>query len=323
MHRLGIFRRPVRPWIDKANSLLLALFLLVPVAHAEQETGADKSADLEYWLSKLAQAATELEYSGLVTFEHAGMLETLQVVHAVRDGGQVERVHYLTGEPRELISYGNNVNCLNRDDPAARASLWSWSRVRQQEMRQNYQFILHGEERIANRETLVIEARPRDGHRLRMLVNLDRETGLPLKTMLVNSRSRVLERYQFVQLDLSPVEDDELQPESADARRIDNNGPCDIAQSRWGLTWLPNGFKQVAVKALADGDMLVYSDGLSVFSVFVQRLVDLGFRGVAERGATVAYMERTEIDGTHYTVTVVGEIPATTAQQLAQGVSTQ
>ncbi len=312
MHSLGYMR--------KANSVLLALLLLVPVARAsEEQRQPEESEQLEHWLGKLSRAVTELEYRGLVTFEHAGMLETLQVVHAVRNGEQIERVRYLSGEPRELVSRGFSANCRRGDNPMARAALWS--RAGQAEVQNAYQFFLHGEERIADRDTVVIEARPRDKHRLGMVVSLDRETGLPLKSMLVGEQGRVLERYQFVRLDLSPLPESALKPQSASARRIDNSGACATAQSRWQLRWIPDGFKSVATHTLPDGDMLVFSDGLSVFSVFVQQLGrELEFKGRAIRGATVAYMDRLEVDDTSYTVTVVGEIPDDTARLLARAV---
>ena len=277
---------------------------------------------VEHWLGKLATAVSELEYRGLVTFEHAGVLETLQVVHAVRDGQQVERVRYLSGEPRELISHGSSKNCEGVSGLLSRVSLWS--RAGQEDVQRAYYFMLRGEERIADRDTVVIEARPRDRHRLGMVVNLDRETGLPLKSMLFGADGKVLERYQFVQLDLSPIEDSDLQAESAAARQIDHSGPCASAESRWQVRWLPEGYKPVAVRTLADGDMLVFSDGLSVFTVFVQRLgPELNFKGRAIRGATVAYMDHIEVEGVDYTVTVVGEIPDTTAQLVARAVSAE
>ncbi|AMX02264.1 MucB/RseB C-terminal domain-containing protein [Microbulbifer thermotolerans] len=301
--------------VIKANSLLLALFLLAPASRAQ-----DGEVPVEHWLGKLARAVSELEYHGLVTFEHAGMLETIQVVHAVRDGDSVERVRYLSGEPRELISHGSARGCEEPTSPVARTALWT--QAGQQKVQRNYQFILRGEERIADREAVVIEARPRDHHRLGLVVSLDRETGLPLKSMLVSAKGRVLERYQFVQLDLSPVQDADLQPHSKDARRIDNRNPCANAQSRWQLRWLPDGFQAVLVKPLSDGDMLVFSDGISVFTVFVQRLSPkLEFKGRAIRGATVAYMDRLVVDGVNYTVTVVGEIPDTTARRVAGAVA--
>lgn len=295
-----------------------------PIAGSQQPlTGSQQPLNsVEHWLGKLATAVSELEYRGLVTFEHAGMLETLKVVHAVRDGQQVERVRYLSGEPRELISHGNSKNCEGVSGLLSRVSLWS--RAGQEDVQRAYYFMLRGEERIADRDTVVIEARPRDRHRLGMVVNLDRETGLPLKSMLFGAEGKVLERYQFVELDLSPIEDSDLQPESAAARRIDHSGPCASAESRWQVRWLPEGYKPVAVRTLADGDMLVFSDGLSVFTVFVQRLgPEVNFKGRAIRGATVAYMDHIEVEGVDYTVTVVGEIPDSTAQLVARAVSAE
>ncbi|WKD50900.1 MucB/RseB C-terminal domain-containing protein [Microbulbifer spongiae] len=276
--------------------------------------------EVEQWLGKLAQAMNELEYSGLVTFEHAGLLETLQVVRAVRGGEQVERVRYLSGAPRELISYGSGGHCAYDASPSIRATLLN--AAGQQQVQRAYQFILRGKERIADRESVVIEARPRDRYRLGLVVSLDRETGLPLKSMLVSTQGRVLERYQFVQLDLSPVKDSALQAVSSHARRIDNRNGCDTSQSRWQVRWLPEGFRVVSVKPLPDGDMMVFSDGLGVFTVFVQRLgPELeDFKGRAIRGATVAYMDRMEVKGVPYTVTVVGEIPDATARRVASSI---
>ncbi|WP_444931762.1 MucB/RseB C-terminal domain-containing protein [Microbulbifer sp. SSSA002] len=284
-------------------------------------SGAADSNEIEHWLAKLAKAVTELEYSGLVTFEHAGLLETLQVVHGVREGEQVERVRYLSGEPRELISHGSAGNCDISTSPRNRAT--AWSSVGQQQVQRAYQFILRGEERIADREAVVIEARPRDRYRLGLVVSLDRQTGLPLKTMLVSTKGRVLERYQFVQLDLSPVEDAALQAVSSNARRIDNRNDCTASQSRWQVGWLPEGFRVVSVKPLSDGDMMVFSDGLGVFSVFVQRLGSEleDVKGRAMRGATVFYVDRLELEGVAYTVTVVGEIPDATARRVASSIS--
>nr|WP_255775578.1 MucB/RseB C-terminal domain-containing protein [Microbulbifer sediminum] len=290
--------------------------LAVPGAGQEPRAQTDS---VEYWLGKLSAAVGNLEYSGLVTFEHQGMLETLQVFHAVRDGEQVERVRYLSGEPRELISHGTGSACNRVVSPLGRTN--QWSSIDGQGSG-SYHFILRGGERIADRDTVVIEARPRDQHRLGVFLNLDRETGLPLKSILVGAQGKVLERYQFVQLDLSPISDADLQPGSADARRIDNRHACESAQTRWQLGWLPDGYQRVAVRTLADGDMLVFSDGLSVFTVFVQRLgPELEYKGRAIRGATVAYMDRVQVEGTNYTVTVVGEIPDATAQRLAGSVA--
>lgn len=292
---------------------------------APSETVTDpqaREAEIQALLGKLSNAVTNLEYRGLVTFEHVGVMETLEVVHGIRNGEPVERIRFLTGAPREMVSRGHDAQCRRDGSPLSRAGLWS--NMGLQNVQGNYQFLLRGEERIADRETVVLEARPRDMHRFGMVVSVDRETGLPLKSLLVAPAGRVLERFQFVELDLAPVADSDLQPHTDSARESDSTGHCGSLVSRWQLGWVPNGFKAVAARELADGEMQVFSDGLSAFTVFVQKLgPNMNYRGRAVRGATVAYMDHIEINDEHYTVTVVGEIPDNTAQLVAKSVKNQ
>ncbi|MBN8431177.1 MucB/RseB C-terminal domain-containing protein [Microbulbifer salipaludis] len=341
----------------KANSLLLAFLLaavpLFPSASAQSAAqeqapqssapvagsnpdGAAQAADpgdgvpagqdvpvpdveTEALLAKLADAVTNLEYRGLVTFEHVGVMETLEVVHGVRDGEQIERIRYLTGAPRELVSRGADAQCRRDGSPLSRTGLWSSAGL--QNVQNIYRFLIRGEERIADREAVVLEARPRDPHRFAVVISVDKETGLPLKSMLVAPAGRVLERFQFVEVDLAPIKDSELQPQSDDARESDGSGKCDSLSSRWQLGWAPTGFRAVATRALSDGEMLVFSDGLNAFTVFVQRLApEMNYTGRAVRGATVAYMDHLEVDGVRFTITVVGEIPDNTARLVARSV---
>lgn len=313
----------------KASSLLLALLLLAPAANAEPLATADiqpipvtAEHEVEHWLNKLVLARSSLEYRGLVTFEHSGMLETLRLVQGVRDGRLIERLRYLSGEPREVISYGPSADCHRDASPLAPSALWS--SAGQQRIQRQYAFILGGRERIADRETIAIELRPRDRHRLGVLMNLDAETGLPLKSILVGPEGRMLERYQFVELDFSPLDNSALQPESAQVRKIDNSDSCDNAPTRWQLNWIPAGFELMAVRGLEDGEMLVYSDGLNAFSVFVQQLTaQIDVNGRAIRGATTIYMDHFELADRRYTITVVGEIPDNTAQLIAGSIATK
>mgnify|MGYP000451120337 CR=1 FL=1 len=293
------------------------------VPNAEDSTAyVSPATDLETQalLAKLANAVTKLEYRGLVTFEHVGVMETLEVVHGVRNGEEVERIRYLTGSPRELVSRGHDARCRRDGSPLSRAGLWSSSGL--QNVQQLYQFTIRGEERIADREAVILQARPRDPHRFGVVISVDRETGLPLKSILVAPAGRVLERFQFVELDLSPIDDSDLQPQSNSARENDGSGHCGTLVSRWHLSWVPQGFKAVAARELTDGEMLVFSDGLSAFTVFVQKLgPEMNYKGRAVRGATVAYMDHIEVKDERYTITVVGEIPDTTARMVAQAVA--
>ena len=323
---------------NKANSLLLALLFLNPLNSTlaqevppsgtsgpgtDQVPGAEQPTEERtpaYWLGKMAHAVSNLEYRGLVTFEHVGILETLEVIHGLRGGEQVERVRYLSGSPRELISRGQDAHCRRQGSPLSRTGIWS--QMGQQNVQSLYHVLQRGKERVADRDAVVLELRPKDVHRLGMVVSVDEESGLPLKSMLVNPGGQVLERYQFVELDLSPVKDEDLVAKSSDARESDTGADCGSIVSRWELRWVPPGFKPVASREIDRGELLVFSDGLSVFTVFVQALgPEMNFNGRAVRGATVAYMGHVVVDEERYTITVVGEIPVQTAQLVARGVA--
>jgi sigma-E factor negative regulatory protein RseB len=68
-------------------------------------------------------------------------------------------------------------------------------------------------------------------------------------------------------------------------------------------------------------EMLMFTDGLATFSVFIEPAVDTVPEGVAQRGATLAMMTGVEYQNKIYRVTIVGEIPVITAQRLAQGIT--
>lgn len=85
---------------------------------------------------------------------------------------------------------------------------------------------------------------------------------------------------------------------------------------------MPSGFMSAGVnRSESVGDMMMFTDGLSSFSVFVRPSVDgVAAQGQAQRGATVAFMQQYRFGQDIYTVSVVGEIPARTAQRIASSI---
>ena len=63
-----------------------------------------------------------------------------------------------------------------------------------------YDLRLVGESRVAGRPAVVLAVTPRDQHRYGFELHLDRDTGLPLKSLLLNEKGQLLERFQFTQL---------------------------------------------------------------------------------------------------------------------------
>jgi sigma-E factor negative regulatory protein RseB len=295
-------------------------FLLFVLTMASLWVRADSAPETAAALLKqMSTALREQNYSGLFTYEHGGILQTLKVSHWVIDGQEHEQLEHLNGPARSVSRGGNALNCLSPADqllrgllPAADGSFNGLS--------QHYHFYVRGEQRIAGRMGRVLQIMPRDEYRHGYTLALDRETGLPLLAMMVTVNRRVLERLQFVSLELGVIG-----PEVDLAAADPNLGQrCleDASVSPWHVGWMPSGFMLASAgKAGELGDSLAYTDGLSSFSVFVMPMNEaVAVKGSVQRGATVAYMQQHQFGSVPYTVTVVGEIPVKTAQRIADSV---
>ncbi len=287
----------------------------------------EDSAQVRQLLGRMSEAVRELDYRGLFTYEYGGSLETLRVVHAVKDGVEYERLEHLSGPEREIVRSGQSVDCLNPGDQLLRGRLRNLGV--KADLDGFYHFYLRGEERVAGREALILQAVPKDKYRYGYTLSIDKQTGLPLKSLLIGNKKRVLERFQFVELELGPMlGEEDYQPVSPRYRVAEHAlSPCNPegneVPKRWQTTWLPDGFVFSGQRQPSgQGDMLMYTDGLTAFSVFIEPLKSkVMIEGRAQRGATVAYMAQLVRNQVPYRVTVVGEVPAVTAQRVASSIS--
>jgi sigma-E factor negative regulatory protein RseB len=90
----------------------------------------------------------------------------------------------------------------------------------------------------------------------------------------------------------------------------------------WELKWLPSGFMPTDSPEQSDGRR-TYTDGLAVFSVFLEPLrgdIKPG-EGVARQGSTTSYTRGMTLSGAPVLVTVIGEVPVNTARMVADSIS--
>ena len=180
---------------------------------------------------------------------------------------------------------------------------------------------------MAGRPAVIVSLTPRDQHRYGFELHLDKETGLPLKSLLLNDKGQLLERFQFTQLDTADVPSDaELQP-GADCKAVnlesDKASSVKAAQT-WHSDWLPAGFELVSSSARKDQETktqvnsLMYDDGLARFSVFLEPLNGATVTDTrTQLGPTVAVSRSLTTPQGGMMVTVVGEIPVGTAERIA------
>ena len=61
------------------------------------------------WLMKIQYAAGKQNYIGVFVYRHSNQLESMRIIHQVKDGKIRERIISLNGVPREIIRVDNVV----------------------------------------------------------------------------------------------------------------------------------------------------------------------------------------------------------------------
>ena len=203
------------------------------------------------------------------------------------------------------------------------------------EFGKNYQLKPAAIDRVAGRESVQLLVIPTDRFRHGYQLWLDRKTGLMLKSVMVDSEGRIMERMQFTDLDVvRQLSDKELKllsrnlppAEKSDVVHADS-GNLDSEVLDWVAGWIPDGFS-VQSQSRRDSpvskrqvDAVNYSDGLASFSVFVEPDETRVLSQAAEQiGAMAAVSKVFRSGNVYFHVTVVGEIPLGTAERIAVSV---
>jgi sigma-E factor negative regulatory protein RseB len=165
---------------------------------------------------------------------------------------------------------------------------------------------------------------PKDQHRYGFELHLDKETGLPLKSLLLNDKGQLLERFQFTRLSVGAPTDGDLQVSSECKAVAQDPGKAVAVKTAWHSDWLPPGFELTGSAARKDPDTqvqvnsLMYDDGLARFSVFLEPLNGANATDTrTQLGPTAAVSRRLTTPQGEMMVTVVGEIPIGTAERIA------
>ncbi|MGR2706866.1 RNA polymerase subunit sigma [Pseudomonas sp. IB20] len=303
-------------------TLLLSGWFALP-AHA------DEAQD---WLTRLGRAEQQQSFQGTFVYERNGSFSTHDIWHRVQDGQVRERLLQLDGSAQEVVRVDGRTQCVsgtlvaglgNSPDAPSRA-------LDPQKLTQFYELAVIGKSRVAGRNAVIVAITPRDQYRYGFELHLDRETALPLKSLLLNDQGQLLERFQFTRLNTSPSPSDrDLQPtsECAPLATSKNKAPEVPATHAWHLDWLPPGFQLTSSIARRDTqtqstvDSLMYDDGLARFSVFLESTDGASVSETrTQLGPTVAVSRRLNTVDGEVVVTVVGEIPIGTAERITLSV---
>ena len=310
---------------------------LILVLSAVLAGAAERSA-LE-WLDTMNRAFRTLDYDGVFSYQSGTDLTTLRVVHVVIDGIEHERLVHLDGARREFLRRGQEITRilqpgdeileLEKAVPPTRFVRAFSSRL--DAIVDLYRVELTGTGRVAGRRAVRLNIAPRDQDRYGVGIWLDDATGLLLRYERYDPSGTALERFQFGRLMIGDVPREAVVPvEYAGAvkmkmkleKRLDS---AVEHRSRWRPRWVPRGFDNYrsndseAMRELDSVEAMIYTDGFAAFSVFVEpiltgRVVNFEWRNGA---TTVVTRTLKDPSGRNRLITVVGEVPATTAKKIA------
>ena len=301
------------------------LSLLVGSCMAVPALAANSSPEANEWLNKLAQAEQTQSYQGSFVYERNGSFSSHDIWHKVQGGNVSERLLQLDGTAQEIVRVDGKVQCVGGGlasdvtappDTAPRVldplKLMGW-----------YDLAMSGKSRVAGRDAVVVTLTPRDQHRYGFELNLDRQTGLPLRSLMLNEKGQLLERFQMTRLEPKVPSDNDLHP-SASCKPVAAAAPARSPVSGWRSDWLPPGFELINSAVRREPgkgstvSTLMYDDGLVRFSVFLEPVKDEGGADVrTQLGPTSAVSRRLNTPKGKVMVTVVGEIPLGTAERVA------
>jgi sigma-E factor negative regulatory protein RseB len=314
--------------------LTFLISLLLPLAAFGTEP-----ADAWQMIEKAGQAAHQLSYKGIFTYQSGTTVNSLQIMHMnYGANGEFARVVVLDGSPREVLRQGNDVIIYQ---PKSEKVMIDKRRLQSgfpavlpklsDDIRSNYQIHLAGSERVGGRDGQLVVLEPRDKYRYRCKMWMDRDSGLLLKMAFLGDKDDIIEQVAFSQLmvgeegakdwfhpDVQRGKNYEMAPE-------EKVTPASSPDDGWVVGQLPPGFRKTEqVRRAVPGkpfpvNHLVFWDGLASVSLFIEPLPAgvIPRAGGLSQGAT--NIQVSVHDG--HQIVVMGEVPAITVTQFSNAVS--
>lgn len=323
-----------RTWVSALSGLLCAVL--------SQHGLADEAGDLpQQRLDRMAKAAQMLNYHGTFVYRNGANIQSMRIIHRYGSEGERERLVALSGAAREVVRNRERVTCILPDSRSvvvtkSRPQAFPHSKLFASDsgFRRYYDMSVHKGERIADRHTELVAVDPLDRFRYGYRLWMDRDTGLLLKSELIDENGQIIEQLVYTNIETpAEISDEMLEPEISgagftwynDDQRASAPGAGASSESEWRPQWVPDGFeladhsRNPILESRDPVEHLVFSDGLASVSVFIERLDTAGrpLDGLSSMGAVNAYGSM--VDG--FQVTVVGEVPAATVERMAMSIA--
>jgi sigma-E factor negative regulatory protein RseB len=301
-------------------------------------TQAAPATDPLAWLQRAAQSARTASYEGVYVHTNGERTSTVRVTHVNASGDEHERIEPLDDASLEIVRRNDETFCRFPDAKTVRLDPRITNRffprivsASAEAIAVSYEVTLGKTERVLGLECQWIRLNPRDGSRYAQRLCSELGSGLIVRAKTLNEQRQVIEQYTFTELKLGPqVARTDLRSifRARSRQWVSDGQPRDeavSADSGWVAARIPNGFHKVAeLKRSMPGRaqpvaQMIFSDGVANLSVFVEPnpAPSRGGEASSEDGTTAFFVRPV---GDHL-VSVLGEVPPATAQQVARSVA--
>jgi sigma-E factor negative regulatory protein RseB len=316
-----------------------ALFFLSGLAIAQ----SSEERDLLKLLQTTQAAAKKTSYSGTFVYQQGNQIRTSRITHGFDGDVEVEKLEILDAKPREYIRRNGEVSCYLPDSKVIQVE----KNLSQEEfpallsenvnlLPESYYIKKAQMSRVAGVECQVLNLQPKDALRYGFRLCVEKNAGLLLGVQTLNPRNEVIEQIAFTQISLGDVDKNRLKPSFTNVAqwKTENMTVQSNVNSGWIVKNLPSGFKKtletkrlIPISANAVGAeqgqtkshqvvQMMFSDGLSTISVFVEPNTGNRTEGSLQQGAMTIMGKRS---GDNW-LTIVGEVPNAAIKQVMNSV---
>jgi sigma-E factor negative regulatory protein RseB len=303
---------------------LFGIVLAINVWAAEGQSKLD-------WLKTVAVAGHQTNYSGVFVYQYGSHVETSKITHVVETDSEYEKLESLDGPKREIIRHHGQVWCYSNhkmvllDSQSGQGAFPQSLPDQLASLNDNYLVKEAGQERVAGYNTQVVVFQSRDNLRYTHKIWVHTDSGLLLKSAVLNDKKQVVEQYAFTELKFGSDGDRSWMTASAALPvKTAPNKQVKSANSGWVVDALPPGFKKTmeVLRPMpgrhAPVTQMVFSDGMSAISVFIEPTDsdEDDNEGLSSRGAVNLYHK---VVDTHL-YNVVGEVPPRAVMQILDSI---
>lgn len=300
-------------------------------------------------LQSMSENMRKQNYQGSYVYIHDNVVETMRVLHAYdEEMGERERITSLNGEAREIFRDAQQITCIwpvsgnvtiGRSKP--KSLFPEFDAATLSRLQANYRFQVLGERRIAGLSGVGVAIRPVDSYRYGYEVTVSQVGAMLLHYATLDGMGKAIEQVVFTEL--KPLESIDAALFSADSllkqreashwqRESQEEEGESLLQVQnalpWRFEWLPPGFSlertkvQSNVPSISGSYHAMVTDGMASISVFGEPMLDAKVPGqsLLLGGSTMGAINAFGVTQGQWHLTVVGEVPAATVQQVAQSI---